>query len=233
MLRFVNAVGDHVTWRAVIVTQVLGALFAISPWLMLWHSKEQPPLSFLLTEEVLTALFMMLAAFAGNEAMRRGTGVFRAFVTVLLAASVLTAAMQWGVDKCFDVPDQMSDLQRFWDTFFNVGGNWGTVLMVYLNRESATRLLARVRGAQLAQVQTEQRLAGSRLASAETQIDPVSVFQKLGDVRDLYAAGKANADESLEALITDLRGIVRRSKVEELPVPAHRQATVGAGGFWR
>jgi hypothetical protein len=93
--------------------------------------------------------------------------------------------------------------------FLDVGSFWGTVLLVYLNRQSAARLLARLRAGELARVQTERRLIESELAATEAQINPAAVRQRLAEIRDLYAARNDNADARLELLIADLRETVR------------------------
>jgi len=44
-------------------------------------------------------VFLMLAALAGDEAVRRGWSVLRAFVAVLLCASGAAALTQWGINQ--------------------------------------------------------------------------------------------------------------------------------------
>ena len=197
-------------WRAVVVTQALGALFAVTPWLEQWGRPTQPNLLFRLTEEGLTALLVMLAAFGGDELVRRGRTVLRAFGTTLACACVATALTQWALNHLLHVADPFDGTRRLLKTFFNVGAYWGTPLLVYLNRQSAARLLATVRVGELRLVQAERRLVESHLTAAQTQINPAAVLQQLAQMRDLYAAGSADADRELELLIADLRDTVAR-----------------------
>ncbi len=217
------------TWRAVIVTQSLGAFFAVTSWLE-WNRRANPGLPFRLTEQGLTAAFVTLAAFAGDEAVRRGWPVFRAFVAVLLCASTATVLAQWSVNHGFNMADPFNDLERGLTTFFSVGGLWGTVLLVYLNRQSAARLLAHVRAGELGRVQTERRLIASHLTATEAQIDPASLSQELAQVRDLYAAGEPGADDKLENLIANLRDTVAQcARVQAETSAASRSPDVQEG----
>ena len=81
----------------------------------------------------------------------------------------------------------LGDLGAVLSDFLTLGGIWGTALMVYLNRQSARRLLARLRADELERAQAERRLIASRLIATEAQIDPGSVLRQLGEVRDLFA----------------------------------------------
>src|SRR5689334_20699803 len=133
MSDFIAAVLRSVTWRAVVITQGLAAVYALIPWFKEWGHVRSSTLAFEWTEQSLTALFVLLAAFAADEAVRRGWRVLSAFAVTLLCASLATGIAQWSIDG-----------------FFRVGGYWGTVLLVYLNRQSAARLLARLRAGELA-----------------------------------------------------------------------------------
>jgi hypothetical protein len=207
---FVPSVLGAVSWRAVLVTQSLGLLFALIPWLVHLGHSPRGYLLFQLTQQSASALFAMLAALAGDEAVRRGWQVWRAFVVALLCASLAAAVAQLGFDAGLRVADPVASLQRFLVTFFGVGIQWGTVLMVYLNRQSGRRILAGVRAGELARLQAERRLIASRLASAETEVEPQAVRHRLERLRDLYAAGSAQADCELERLITELRDSAAR-----------------------
>jgi hypothetical protein len=199
-----------VTWRALFLTQLVGALFALAPWLEQWGKRGQPNLPFSLAQQGLAAAFLMLAAFAGDEAVRRGWTVLRAFMVTALCLCGATALAQWGMNQLPGSEHSASGLTGSVVSFFSVGGYWGPVLMVYLNRQSASRLLASVRKGELDRAQTESRLIGSGLAAVEAQMDPAAVFQQLEQVRDLYSAENPDAESKLEALITDLREKVAR-----------------------
>jgi hypothetical protein len=204
-LGFAAAVGRAVTWRAVVLTQSLGLLFAIIPWLETLGQRPKDYLLFQLVQEAVGGLCVMLAALAGDEAVRRGWRVWRAFVLVTLCASLATALVQLGLNAALQMTDPMAGAQRFVLTFFGVGTWWGTALMVYLNRQSAQRILAGVRAGELARLRAEQQLIASRLAATETQVDPPALRQRLEQLRTLYAVGSSVADMELEQLITELR----------------------------
>ena len=215
-LGFALAVLQAVSWRAILITQSLGLAFALAPWLEQWHRPGQPHLAASLTGQALSALLVMLAALAGDEAVRRGESVWRAFVAALLSASALNVAGQWLLVQAFSTGGAERGLLAGINDFLSVGGLWGTALMAYLNRQSARRLLARLRADELERVQAERRLIASRLAAAEAQVDPAAVLRQLADTRDLYASGRPGAEERLEALIAQLRDRVARG-VERQP----------------
>ena len=208
MIGFIIAVLRSVTWRVVIVTLTLGLLFGITPWLEHLGHRGRGYLLFQLIQQLPSALFMTLAALAGDEATRRGWSVWRAFAVVLLCASLATALTRLGLATALNMPDPYYGphwFKRLLYTFFSLGGTWGLLLLVYLNRESARRILAGVRAGELARLQAERRLLASRLAAAQTEVDPAVVRQRLATIRDLYAAGSADADPALEQLIGELR----------------------------
>jgi hypothetical protein len=197
------------TWRPVLVTQGLGALFALYPWLEQWHRPGQPSLvASLLSQSVMAALVLM-AALACDEAVRRGVQVWRAFAIAMLSASSANVLCQWVIASGghLEKPDALATLSAFMD----VATYWGPALMVYVNRRSAQRLLGRIRSGELERVRAEQRLTASRLAAAEVQIDPAAVLRELAEARDLYASGQAGAAERIESLIARLRDSVGRS----------------------
>jgi hypothetical protein len=230
---FVVSVLHAVSWRAALVTQALGLLFALVPWLMHLGHRPREYLLFQLTQQAAAALFVMLAALAGDEAVRRGWQVWRAFVVALLCASLAAALAQLGLDAGLRVAGPVAGLQRFLLTFFGVGIHWGTVLMVYLNRQSARRILAGVRAGELARLQAEQRLIASRLASAESEVEPQVLRQRLERQRDLYAAGSTQADCELERLITELRDSAARGLRAAEGLEATAGAPEAAVVLWR
>ncbi|HXS21922.1 MAG TPA: hypothetical protein VN735_11875 [Steroidobacteraceae bacterium] len=198
-----------VTWRAILITQSLGALFALYPWLEQWHRPGQPSLVVSLLSQSVMAGLVLIAALACDEAVRRGVQVWRAFAIVMLCASSTNVIGQWVIASGgrFEKPDALASLSAFMD----VATYWGTGVMVYVNRRSAQRLLGRIRTGELDRVRAERRLTASRLAAAEVQIDPAAVLRELADARDLYASGHAGAEERIESLIARLRDSVGRS----------------------
>ncbi|MGH8260396.1 MAG: hypothetical protein ACREUG_11985 [Steroidobacteraceae bacterium] len=194
------------TWRAVLTSQALGLLFALYSWLERWHRPGQPSLLLSIAEQATAALLVMLAAFAADEAIRRGWGVWGAFVAVLLCSSTLYVLFLATLHAAFGASHPIRGVAGVLNDFMAIGSLWGTVLMVYLNRQSAQRLLARLRTDELERVQAEHGLIASRLAATAAQIDPAAVLLQLATVRDLFAAGNPEADERLDGVIIGLRG---------------------------
>lgn len=221
---YVSSLWSTLTWRAALATQSLGALFALTEWLESARGRTPRLLTYLLCAQAVTALLVLLAALAGDDAVRRGWKVFRAFVVVVLGASLLNAAGQWLIDTGFSDIVPGRGPESIANDFFNVGALWGTALMVYLNRQSAARLLARLRTDELERAEEERRVIASRLTAAEARMDPVSVLRQLSDVREQFAAGYAGADGKLEELITTLRRGVSRNAVVDGAVPEPRGA---------
>jgi hypothetical protein len=211
MAGFAAAVLRAMTWRAIVLMQLLGLLYALVPWLITLGRPSAQSLRLLLLQDGVTALCVMVAALAGDEAARRGWRVWRAFVTALVGASVTVALVQLGLDAWLGIVDPLPAPRRLLFTFFEVGTVWGTVLMVYLNRRSARRILAGVRAGELVRLQTERHLLSARLAAAEARVDPAAVLHRLGDVRDLYARDDPDADGALEQLIATLRATTARA----------------------
>ena len=217
---FVSDVLGAVTWRALLLTQCLGLLFGIAPWLERLHQPGQPPLLLGLLGQSVTALLVMLTALACDEAVRRGASIWRAFVVGMLSVSLVNVLAQWLLHAVAgDADASRAELARMVNDFLSVGAVWGTALMVYLNRCSARRLLSRLRSNELERAQAEQRLMASRLAAAEAQIDPGAVLGRLAEVRDLYAAGVPQAEERLEALIAGMRESVARGAMHSGEYP--------------
>jgi len=208
---FVAAVLRAVRWRTLLYAQMLGALFAITPWLEQWATATQTRLPLKSSEQALTAVFAVVAGLAGDEAVRRGWTVPRAFAAAMLFAGVGAAMSQWCAIRLLGFDDPLATSARLLTTFMYAASLWGPVLLAYLNRGSAARLLAMLRQGELVRVQAERRLVASHLAAADAQIDPDAVFGKLAQVRDLFVAGDERAEATLQALIDDLRATVART----------------------
>lgn len=213
---FAGAVLRAVTWQAVAVSQALGLLFALAFWLERLHRPAQPRFIECLLPQVIAAVIAVLAAFAGDEAVRRGSGVLRAFLVTGLGASLANVLGQsllshsLGVGGGFErgLPGALND-------FLNFGGFWGTAILVFMNRRAAQRLLTRLRAGELERVQAERRLTASRLAAAESQIDSSALLRQLSEVRDLYEAGRPEAEQRFETLITGLRETLARTAAHQ------------------
>jgi hypothetical protein len=209
---FVIAVLCPLRWPLLGYSQLLGVVFAVTPWLEQWGRRTQPPLSFTMSEQASAAIFAVLAALAGDEAVRRGGSVMRAFAIAVPCAALATAACHWAAIQSLGIADPLDPFASFINTFVHAAATWGPVILAYLNRRSAARLLMTLRQRELDRVQTERRLVASRLAVADAQIDPDALFGKLAQVRDLFACDDDRADSALEGLIDDLRATVARTR---------------------
>jgi hypothetical protein len=210
---FAAAALRAINWRWVLATQAVAGLLALTSWLTS-GSDAMPALLFhLLCAQALSALLVLLAAPAADEAVRRGYSVLRAFVVATLGVSVVNAAAQWILHLAFkDIGDTQRSVVVIND-FFSVTGIWGIVLLVYLNRQSAARLLARLREDDLARVEAERLAISSRLKAIEAHVDSAEVLRRLSEIRYLYASGQDGADNCLENLITTLQNNVARAAI--------------------
>lgn len=200
---FAVAVVRALTWKAVLIVQVLGAALAVQYWLER-VGPGQPRFLPVLIVQALCALYVMLAALAADQAVRRGWGIWHAFTIALISITGAAAAIQWGINDWLGVFSPDRGFGQFQYFAFSAGG-WSTALLVYLNRRSAQRVLAGVRAGELARLTDERSLLASRLAAAQMQVDPAAVLRELAEVRDRYAAAQPDADHALDRLITRLR----------------------------
>ena len=213
MAHFARTVLRRITWRMFLITQALGCVFAVYPWLETLGQPQAAPVINSFMEQALAALFVMLAALAGDEAVRRGWSLWRALLVGLLCACSATVLVEWGIDRTLGLAAPAGALRQAITTFLDVGGYWGigSVLMLYLNRQSAERILAGVRAGELARLTAERRLLTSRRATAEMQLDPDLLLRRLREVRDQYARAETDADQALDRLIGELRDRVARA----------------------
>jgi len=207
--RFAVAVLRAVTWRAILAAQGLALLFAVTPWLRQPQPTWQSLVANLL-RQIVAAQIVVLAAFAGDEAVRRGMRVWHAFVVAVLGASIANVLVQALLARAFDLVGSAPGLLGVLENFLILGAAWATAIMVFLNRRAAQRLLMRLRAGELERAQAELRLTASRLAAAEAQIDSSALLRQLAEVRNLYDVGRPEAEPRFEALITGLREALAR-----------------------
>jgi hypothetical protein len=209
---FMRDVFGSITWRALLLTQSLGLALTIFRWLEQFdrHTPHFLVLVAYLIGQSLAALLVMLAALAGDQAVRRGWPVWRTVAVGLTSTAAVAAVAMGGLRSWVGLadPHPNAELIHVLRNFLDICAYWGMAMMVFLNNRSASRMLEGVRATELERVQVEQRVLSSRLAAAETQIDPGSVLSQLARVRDSYAQGQPGADEKLEALIAELRRTV-------------------------
>ena len=224
---FVQAVWRAVTWRMLLVAQLIGLSVSLARYferrgadlatMGYLHGNRAAMPAFFNSHAItmaVGAVLITVAAVAADEAVRRGTGMWRAFAIALFSASCATAIVQWCLRASLGVdhePGAGFSITRLALAALDVGVVGGLGTLAYLNRQIVQRMLAGLRAAELERVQVERHLIESRLATAQAQIDPGLVLKQLGEIRDLYAVARAGADDKLEALIQQLRVSVARS----------------------
>jgi len=207
---FVQAVWRAVTWKGLLVAQALGLAIAVLAHLR--HGTRLPPhdLRAHIFSNAVGAFLVMLAVLTADEALRRRVRFWGAYPAALFTVSAAAAIAQWCLQQWPAVA--LAETGRPLAAAVSVGLSvftlGGLAILAYINRQSAERVLQGVRAAELERVEIERRLIDSRLAAAQTQIDPQRVFRQLAEVRDLYAGVRPGADEKLEALIQQLRASV-------------------------
>jgi len=209
-LPFVRAVWRAITWKGLLAVQALGLAFAV-----LWHLRHGarlPPHDLLshVVSNAVSASFVMLAALAADEAVRRRVRLWCAYPVAVLAASAAATIGQWCLQQWPAVAflEAGRPLEAAVSIGLKVFTLGGLAILAYINRQSAERVLLGVRAAELERVGVERRLIESRLAAAQAQIDPKALFPQLAQIRNLYASARPGADESLEALMQELRSSV-------------------------
>lgn len=216
------------------MTQLIGLAVALARYLQqrsadvamlayLQARGESTPLHLLNSHFIITsvgAVFVTFAALAADEALRRGVRMVRAYSLALLAASCVTAIVQWHLRSWLGVdypPGAGVPIVRLVLVAIDVSLLGGLAMLAYLNRQSAQRMLAGVRTAELERVQIERRLIESRLAAAQAHIDPGSLLGQLAEIRTLYGAAQPAAEARLETLIQELRATVAQSVAATVP----------------
>jgi hypothetical protein len=210
------AVLAAVTWRALRTALLLGLPLCVLRELQ--NYTEGPPSYFAsgLVITTLGSLCVMLAALAADEAIQRGAPVWAAYSIALLAASFVTALGQWYIRTWLHLytvanrPGVSPTEQRIGIIF--IAGDvlilGGFAMLAYLNRRSAERILEGVRNTELRRVQIERRLTESRLAAAQAQIDPRTLFAALEEIRSMYSLAAPHAEQRLDELIQGLQATV-------------------------
>jgi sensor histidine kinase YesM len=89
---------------------------------------------------------------------------------------------------------------------------YGTLgFLVFMNQRTSDRMLEGVRHAELKRVQLDQHLVESRLATAEAQIDPATLFNALGEIKRGLSNREADTEKKLNDLIQTLRNALART----------------------
>jgi hypothetical protein len=204
----------------VFATQALGLAVAVMRSLGAWESgapAHRLATPFFMFQ--LGALFVLLATLCADEAVSRGARPARAYPVALLIASIITAVTQWYGRLWFGPSGMPIDAQgiRLVLAGLDVGLLGGLAMLAYVNRRIADQILEGVREAELRRVRLERQLIESRLAAAEAQVDPQTLFGALADIRNGFERAAPDADRRLGNLIQDLRAALARTTIPTEP----------------
>ena len=224
MTDYLRAVVRTLTWRQLFVLQVLGliAIYLVSRETRVFaHTSEH------YVAMILNVFLLAPIAVIANEAVNRGarprTAYSLAVASTIPVAFLSMALVQWLYLALVTIGPGTPAV--FWKSVFLTTlqlypyGAFG--MLVYMNRRTADRLLDNFRNAELQRAQLEQQLAESRLATAESQIDPGQLFAELANIKRSLEQGRARAEDELADLIQTLRTAMARTTAQ--PDAATRQ----------
>jgi hypothetical protein len=211
--RFVRDVLRSLTWRKVLLSQVLYLFLDVLGAAFVTPSS---PSSFVWSRMVigeLQALSILLAIVIAEQAVVRGARPLRAYVLAILAASVFAGSAQFqirhwlGIYTNVDQPGRPMSVRR---TQMVVAGcitaSYGLlVVLIYLDYQRRERLLRRLRTVQVERARREQSLAESRIARLRSDVDADELMTKLGALQGRFERGDPEAEGELDALIAGLR----------------------------
>jgi hypothetical protein len=223
---FLRAVAASFTWRALLVAQLLGFAFALLWLLGVGAEAPAPRVIAQFLDAALNAMLFLLAALCAEEWSRRGASGRRGYAVAFVVALVASALLQWWLRGWLGrlasphaLPPAEAQALTMLTYAFDFGIFGGIALLAYANRRAASRILERVRLMELRRVQQDRELVESRLAEAESQVDPQTLFAELGRIRSDYDAALPSAEERLDELIRRLRAALARTASAGHPAP--------------
>jgi len=213
--RFLRDAIRSFTWHQVLLTQVLAlAIDGIS--VLSFVLPFQPPVTFAASRvmiEEMMAFSIVFAVLAADQAVARGTRLFRAYALAILVASLSVAVVQFevrhwlGIYTNGDQPGRAMPQRRMQMVYVTSDTlTYGALsVLICLDYRRRERLQRRVREAELERARKEQRLAESRLAALRSEVDAEELMATLAEVQHLLAEDSPAGDRRLDALIADLR----------------------------
>jgi hypothetical protein len=156
----------------------------------------------------LAAAFLYFAALAAKQGMRRGASLQFCVLLGVGAASIVTAAVQWGVRTLLGGdfapianPPILAMAVVAVDVFM-----LGTLFTVaYLKHELERQILTEVRQTELRRVELDRHRLESGIKMSRATVDPQWLSVEIEQIRDLYGDASAAAEARLDALIEELR----------------------------
>lgn len=205
-----RVVRKELTWRRVLIAEVLGLSLNVLRYFDGWGPTHHIVARTCFT--TLAPLLLVVAALTAAEVVRRGTPPLRAYAVALLAAACISAGLQLVLRQVLGIHPLGGISSIALQEWGWIVSDLETVLLLgsfgflaFYNRHSVERILQNVRAVELKRVRLENELIESRLATAQAQVDPRTLFESLARIRNLYASASPEADQALEELIQTLR----------------------------
>jgi hypothetical protein len=218
MIQALRAALQAISWRNLLILQAIGQLA------IYMSSREEHPFGYWMGHPSVNYVAMALSVFLiipialiSDEAVKRGAAPKFAYpiavVSTLPVAFLSTTLTQHVYLMVFGLPPGTPDLfwisciaASFWMYIYGAFG-----MLVFMNQRTADRMLENIRNSELRRVQLERQLVESRLATAEAQIDPTMLFDRLAEIKLAFARGEEQAEARLNELIQSLRVALARA----------------------
>jgi len=219
-----RGVRRELTWRRVLTAEVLGLSLNVLRYLDGWGTTQHVVARTCFT--TVAPLLLVIAALLAAEVVRRGAAPLRAYAVALSGAACISAGLQFLLRQALGIHPMTGGISSAaLQEWAWIGSDFQTVillggigLLAFYNRRSVERILQNVRAVELKRVRLEDELLESRLATAQAQVDPRTLFESLARIRNLYACAAPEADRALEELIQTLRS--RRVATGAAALPA-------------
>jgi hypothetical protein len=219
-----RSVCRELTWRRVLTAEVLGLSLNVLRYLDGWGTTQHIVARTCFTS--VAPLLLVIAALLAAEVVRRGAAPLRAYALALVGAACVSAGLQFLLRQGLGIhPMTGAITSTALQEWAWIGSDFQTVillggigLLAFYNHRSVERILQNVRAVELKRVRLEDELLESRLATAQAQVDPRTLFESLARIRNLFACSSPEADDALEELIQTLRS--RRVATAAAALPA-------------
>jgi len=227
MIAALRAALQGISWRNLLILQVIGQL------VIYMDSREEQLFGAWMGHPSVNYVAMALSVFLivpiallSDEAVKRGAPPKFAYtiavISTLPVAFLSTTLTQHVYLLIFGLPPGTPDIfwmacigASFWMYIYGAFG-----MLIFMNQRIADRMLENFRKSELRRAQLERQLVESRLATAEAQIDPTMLFDRLGEIKLGFARGEGQAEARLNDLIQHLRVALART------VSAHESAAI-------
>jgi hypothetical protein len=156
----------------------------------------------------LAATFLLFAALAAKEGMRRGASLLSCVLLGVGAASIATTVVQWSVRSLLGgdyAPIANPPLLAMAVVAVDVSMLGTLFTMAYLKHESEREILTEVRQTELRRVELDRHRLESAINMSRATVDPQWLSMEIEAIRDLYGGGDSTAETRLDALIEELR----------------------------